>query len=68
MHLGVGIAFRPLHGWGDQKDVALHQWLSAVRRMLGSLDEALLGQVIRIESDNTSTVAYINEGGVALRR
>ena len=33
--------------------------------MLHSLGEALLGQVIRIESDNTATVAYINkEGGV----
>ena len=42
--------------------------LSAVCVMLGSLEEALLGQVIRIESDNTMTVAYINEGGVARRR
>ena len=29
--------------------------LSAVRVMLGSLEEALLDQVIRIESDNTKT-------------
>ena len=42
--------------------------LSAVCRMLGSLEEALLGQVIQIESDNTSTVAYINKKGVALRQ
>ena len=33
--------------------------------MLCSLGEALLGQVIRIESDNTTTVTYINkQGGV----
>ena len=33
--------------------------LSAFRVMLGSLEEVLLGQVIRIESDNTMIVAYI---------
>ena len=32
--------------------------LSAVHVMLGSLVEVLLGQVIRIESDNTKIVSY----------
>ena len=37
--------------------------LRAVRLMLRSLGETLLGQVILIESDNTTAVACINKEG-----
>ena len=54
-------------GCWDWEEMSLHingLELRAVCLMLCSLGEALLGQVIQIESDNTTTVAYINEGGV----
>ena len=60
--------FALFHGLWDQEETLLHinvLVLQAVRLMLCSLGEVLLGQVIRIESDNTTTVAYINkQGGV----
>ena len=56
------------HGLWDQEETSLHinvLELRAVHLMLCSLGETLFGQVIRIESDNTTTVTYINkEGGV----
>ena len=65
---GLGLHSVLFHGLWDQEEMSLHinvLELRAVRLMLCSLGEAWLGQVIRIESDNTTTVAYINkEGGV----
>ena len=51
-----------LSSGGETGRTSLHMYgmeLSAVRVMLGSLEEVLLGQVIRIESDNTMIVFYI---------
>ena len=65
---GWGLHSTHFHGMWDQKETSLHinvLELRVVRLMLCSLGEALLGQVIWIESDNSKTVAYINtEGGV----
>ena len=51
----------------DWEETSLHingLELSVVLLMLGSLGEALLSQVTRIKFDSTTTVAFINEGGV----
>ena len=60
--------FRPLHMWGDWKEVAPHVGveLSVVR---SSLVEVLIGQVIRMESNNPMIVSYIfGTVGLSLRK
>ena len=64
---GLGLHSALFHKLWDEEERLLHinvSELRAVQMMLCSLGEALLGQVIWLESDNTMAVTYINKEGL----
>ena len=64
---GSGLHSVLFHGLWDSEDRLLHINVleaGAVRLMLLNLGQTLLSQVIQIESNNTTTVVYINKEGI----